>query len=532
MGLVSDFLSEGYFLLFLIITLGIIVGRLKIRKFSLDLSAVIIVALVLGHFGYLVPAEFQTIGLLFFIFTIGIQAGPGFFESFNKNGIKLVMISFVLLFTAALLTKITAHIFNIEGALAVGVFNGALTSTPGLAAAIEATGSPNASIGYGIAYTFGVIGVILLLGLFNIIFKVNLNDEEKKYNDQIAEEFPNVINRNLIVTNSNIDGKTIKELKIGTMSNAVISRVKHGVYAITPTKDTKLHLGDIVKVVGTEDAIKKASVLIGDTTEEDIPLEDNYKVNWVLVTNKKVVNNSLGSLNLTKNYNATITRIRRSGIDITPSAKSRLRFGDKVLVASDNENMRLVMKLLGNEERRLSESNFLPISLGIIIGVLVGAINIPFFGYFNFSLGITGGVLTTALLLSKVGKTGGIIWSMSGNGNQLLRKLGMLMFLSTVGTHAGAQISDTWILYGWSIVIMGAIITVIPMVTAILTGHLILRLNFLTLLGVIAGSMTSTPGLGVIDNKTKSDAASVAYATVYPLALVIMIIFSKILANI
>ena len=532
MQIVSKFLSEGYFLLFLIITLGIIIGSLKIRKFSLDLSAVIIVALILGHFGYIVPIEFQTIGLLFFIFTIGIQAGPGFFDSFKRGGLKLIFISLTLLLSASLLTILLSHIFEIESSLAVGVFNGALTSTPGLAAAIEATGSPNASIGYGIAYSFGVIGVILLLSLFNILFRVDLKKEEEKYKSQLQEEFPEVSNRNLIVENKNIDGKTLGELKIGTMANAIISRIKHDGFASTPIKSTKLFLGDIVKVVGTHEAIKKAEMLIGSPTDEEIPLEEAYNVNWVLVTNKKVINNSLGSLNITKNYNATITRIRRSGIDITPSAGSRLRFGDKVLVACDSENMHYVMKLLGNEKKRLSETNFLPISLGIILGVLIGSISIPFFGYFNFSLGITGGVLTTALLLSKIGKTGNIIWSMSGSGNQLLRKLGMLMFLATVGTHAGAQIADTWDMYGWTIVGIGATITVIPMIVAILTGHLIFKVNFLTLLGVIAGSMTSTPGLGVIDNKTKSEAASVAYATVYPLALVVMIVLSKIMASI
>jgi putative transport protein len=522
--------NQGYFVLFLIISLGIIIGNLKIGKFSLDLSAVILVALVLGHYGYVVPIEFQTIGLLFFIFTIGIQAGPGFFDSFSRGGSKLLLICLILLASAAGLTKIFSYIFDIDKALAVGIFNGALTSTPGLAAAIEATGSANASIGYGIAYSFGVIGVIVCLNLFNTLFKVNIAKEEEKYKNQIAEEFPDITNRNYIVENKNIDGKTLGELKLGSMAHAIVSRVKHLGEASTPNKNTRLFLGDIVKIVGTESALEKAGIIIGSLSTEEIPLEESHKVNWILVTNKKVINKSLGSLNLIKNYNATLTRIRRSSIDITPTADSRLRFGDKVLVACDSENMKNVMKLLGNEEKRLSESNFLPISLGIIIGVIVGSISIPVFGYFDFSLGMTGGVLTTALLLSKIGKTGNIIWSMSGGGNQLLRKLGMLMFLATVGTHAGSQIAETWALYGWTVVPIGIAITIIPMFIAVLVGHYILKLNFLVLLGVIAGGMTSTPGLGVIDNKTSCEASSVAYATVYPMALVLMIIFSKILA--
>ncbi|MFO8066805.1 MAG: TrkA C-terminal domain-containing protein [Bacteroidales bacterium] len=522
--------DEGYFVLFLIITLGILVGKLKIRSFSLDLSAVIIVALVLGHFGLTIPIEFQTIGLLFYIFTIGIQAGPGFFDAFSKIGYKLLIVCTILLISAALLSISLSHLFNIESSLAIGIFNGALTSTPGLAAAIEATDSPLASIGYGVAYPLGVVGVLICLNLFPVIFKVNFKKEEKDYKELLAEEFPSVSNCNFVVENKNIDGKSLGELKFGSMTNAVISRVKHDDFASTPTKDTRLYIGDVVKIVGTEEALEKAKLYIGSKTKEEIPLAENYMVNWVLVTNKKVINKSLGSLNLTKNYNATVTRIRRSGIDISPSASSSLRFGDKVFVASDSDNMRSVMKLFGNNEKRLSETNFLPISLGIIIGVIVGSISIPVFGYFDFSLGITGGVLATALILSKIGKTGNIIWSMSGSGNQLLRKLGMLMFLATVGTHAGAQIADTWELYGWSIVSVGFAITIIPMIIAVIAGYFIFRFNFLTLLGVIAGSMTSTPGLAVIDSKSSSEASSVAYATVYPMALVMMIIFSQLMA--
>ncbi|MFW5793024.1 MAG: aspartate:alanine exchanger family transporter [Bacteroidota bacterium] len=528
----SQFFNEGYFVLFLIISIGIIVGKLKIKSFSLDLSAVIIVALVLGHFGLIVPIEFQTIGLLFYIFTIGIQAGPGFFQAFSKIGYKLLIICSILIISAAALSKSLGYLFDIESSLSIGIFNGALTSTPGLAAAIEATDSPLASIGYGIAYPLGVVGVLICLNLFPLLFKINFKKEEESYKEQLAEDFPEVSNKNFIVENKNIDGKSLMDLKFGSMTNAVISRVKHNGFASTPGKDTRLFLGDIVKIVGTEEALEKAGLFIGSVTDEEIPLEKDYKVNWVLVTNKKVINKSLGSLNITKNYNATITRIRRSGIDISPSAGSRLRFGDKVLVACDGENMRNVMKLLGNNEKRLSETNFLPISLGIIIGIMIGSISIPIFGFFDFSLGITGGVLATALILSKVGKTGNIIWSMSGSGNQLLRKLGMLMFLATVGTHAGSQIAETWSLYGWSIISVGFTVTIIPMIIAFFIGHYLFKFNFLTLMGVIAGSMTSTPGLAVIDGKSSCEASAVAYATVYPMALVMMIVFSQILAAI
>ncbi len=521
---------EGYFALFLIITIGLFIGNLKVKGLSLDLSAVIFVALFLGHLGFEVPIEFQTIGLVFFIFTVGMQAGPGFFDAFKKMGRKLIYICLLLIISAALLGVGFSKYFGIEISLGIGVFTGALTSSTGLAAAIDATDSPLVSIGYGVAYPVGVIGVILFLTFFSNILKIDMKKEEEDYKKQRESKHPEVINRNFVVENKNIDGKTIHELEIGSMTHAVISRIKHKNKTVTPNDKTRLHVGDIIKVVGTAEALAKIEFLIGKPTEEKLPLSGDYTVNWILVTNKSVINKPLKELNLTGYHNATITRIRRSDIDLTPDGNSTLRFGDKVMVACDNENIGKVMKLLGNEERRLSETNFLPVSLGIVIGILIGSLNIPFFGLFDFSLGITGGILTTAIILSNLGKTGPIIWAMSGSANQLLRKLGLLLFLATVGTHSGAHIVDAFANYGWNLFFIGATITVVPLVISILFGRYILKINFALLLGVIAGSMTSTPGLAAIDSRSKTDAPAIGYATVYPVALVFMIIASQLMA--
>lgn len=526
----SEVLYEGYFALFLIITLGIMLGAVKFRGFSLDLSAVVFVALIMGHYGIMVPEAFQTIGLMFFIFTIGIHAGPGFFDAFRKTGRQFLGVCLLLVSTAALLSFALSRLFGLDPLLGVGIFNGALTSTSGLAAAIDVSGSTIPSIGYGVVYPAGAIMAILVIHLLPLVFRVQMKDEEKRYLEKSHEEHPDVTSRNFIVENKNIDGKTIRELGVGTMTRAVISRIKHGNEVYTPAENTKLYLGDIVKIVGTEEALKKVAIMIGPRTDIKIPKAVGHKVNWALVTNKEVINKSLKELNLTAYYNATITRIRRSGIDISPSGNTNLRFGDKLLIASDDENMSKVLQLLGNNEKRLSDTNFLPISLGIIIGVLLGAVNIPVFGFFDFSLGITGGVLITALILSKIGKTGPVIWTMSGGANNLLRKLGLLMFLATVGTHAGAHIADALREYGWTLLWTGMSITIIPMVLTTFIGHFVLRINFATLLGVVAGSMTSTPALAAADAKTETDAASLGYATVYPLAIVLMIIFSKILS--
>lgn len=528
----KEILLEGYFVLFLIISLGIVFGNIRFRGFSLDISAVIFVALFLGHLGFVVPLAFQTIGLLFFIFTIGIQAGPGFFDAFQKMGRQLLVVCLILVGCAAGLSFAFSKIYGIDPSLGVGLFNGALTSTPGLAAAIDITGSPLASIGYGVAYPAGAVLAILVIHLLPMLFRVNMKKEDERYLASMHEEYPEVKTRNFRVENQNIDGKTLRELEIGSMTQAVISRVKHADRAVTPDGQTRLFLGDVVKVVGTPAALHKAGLMIGQPTQEDVPLADAFEVNWVLVTNKAVINKRLQSLNLTAWYGATLTRIRRSGIDLSPTKNSTLRFGDKVLLACEKENMRKVMKLLGNDEKRLKETDFLPISLGILIGVLLGAVRFPFFGLFDFSLGLTGGVLVAAIVLSKLGKTGPVIWSMSGSGNQLLRKLGLLMFLAAVGTHAGADIAGTLGSHGWKLLWIGMAITVLPMIIACLAGHYLLRINFSSLLGAIAGSMTSTPGLAAADAKTETDAASVAYASIYPIALVLMILFSQVLSRI
>ncbi|MFO7998806.1 MAG: TrkA C-terminal domain-containing protein, partial [Bacteroidales bacterium] len=447
----TELFYEGYFVLFLIISLGIVLGNIRFRGFSLDLSAVVFVALLLGHVGFVVPSAFQTIGLLFFIFTVGIQAGPGFFDAFQKLGRQLLLICVILVSTAAALGLILSKAFGIDAYMGVGLFNGALTSTPGLAAAIDITGSPLASIGYGVAYPAGAVLAILTIHLLPWVFRIDMHKEEAKYLETISADFPKITNRNFMVENRNVDGKTLRELEIGSMTQAVISRVRHGEKACTPDGNTRLFLGDVVKVVGTESSLQKAELMIGRKTDEEVPLDEEFEVHWVLVTNKGAINKSLNSLNLTAWYGATVTRIRRSGIDLSPTGTSTLRFGDKVLLACDKHNMRKVMRLLGNNEKRLKETDFLPISLGILIGVLLGKVSIPFFGLFELSLGLTGGVLVAAILLSKLGKTGPIIWSMSGSGNQLLRKLGLLMFLAAVGTHAGADMAETFANYGWKL---------------------------------------------------------------------------------
>ncbi|MFY8187439.1 MAG: aspartate:alanine exchanger family transporter [Flavobacterium sp.] len=522
-----ELLSHSYFVLFLIVFIGFIIGKIKIKGISLDVSAVIFVALFFGHYGVVVPIDFQYIGLVLFIFTIGIQAGPSFFESFKKNGRELATLVVILIFVAGIVTFMIYEFLGVDKNLAIGLLNGALTSTPGLATAIDITGSPLASIGYGIAYPFGVIGVILFVNLLPRFLKLNLNQEEKGLKDIMLKEYPEILAKHFIVENENVIDKSLKDLSIRFMTKAVVSRIKHNNSVIIPENEVILHKGDVVRAVGSNEALERVKLLLGRETKEEIPLDKKYDVRSILVTNKEVIKKTLGELHLEEAHNATITRVRRSGIDLSPSPSLKLQFGDKLVVISSKENMSDVSKIFGND--KLSSTDFLPIALGIILGVLLGKLSINF-GDYAFSLGLTGGILIIALILGRTGKTGPIMWTMTGEANQVLRQFGLLFFLAAVGSSAGSSLESTFEQYGIELFIYGALITLIPMIITTIIARYYFKINILVLLGTLTGGMTSTPGLAATDAMVKSDAPAIAYATVYPIAMVVLIIVVQILS--
>ncbi|WP_430811384.1 MULTISPECIES: aspartate:alanine exchanger family transporter [unclassified Carboxylicivirga] len=527
-----ELLQTSYFALFVIICLGFIIGNIKVKGVSLDISAIIFVALVFGHFGVVMPSILEKIGLILFIYTIGVQAGPGFFDSFREQGRSLAFLATVVILSASVMAYVLYRIFGLEMPIVTGLLTGALTSTPGLAAAIETSNSPLVSIGYGVAYPFGVIGVILFAKFYPKIIRADIKKAEADYEASAESGFPEIKHINLVVENENVIGKTIGQLRVRSMTQAVISRVMSGGHATTPEKKTVLRKGDLVRAVGTQDALEKITMLMGSETDQKIPLDEGYEVQSILVTNSEVVNKSLSLFNLWTNYQATVTRIRRSGIDITPTPSVKLQMGDKVMVACSRENMKQVIRVFGNNDRKLSDTDFFPVAAGIVLGILFGKMSLSFGGSFSFSLGLTGGVLAVSMILARIGRTGPVIWSMSGAANQLLRQLGLMLFLASVGTKAGATIVDTYQNYGAQLFVVGAILTLFPMLMAVVAGYFMKSLNILTLLGTITGSMTSTPGLAAVDSMTDSNATAIAYATVYPVAMVLLVICVQILAAI
>lgn len=528
--MLTDLLQSSYFALFLIVALGFMLGRIQIKKLSLDVSAVIFIALLFGHLGVVIPKELGNFGLVLFIFTIGIQAGPGFFASFKSKGKTLILITILIISSASLTALGLKYLLHIDTPSVVGLIAGALTSTPGLAVAIDSTNSPLASIAYGIAYPFGVIGVILFVKLLPRVMRIDLEKEAKRLEEERKGQYPELKTCIYKVTQPLAAGRTLAQINIRTLTGAVVSRVKCGDEILTPTAHCVLHEGDYIQAVGNEQSLATLADLIGQREEGELPLSNTQAIESVLLTKKDMIDQQLGSLNLQQNFNCTVTRIRRSGIDLAPSPDLHLKFGDKLIIVGEKEGVSGVAGLFGNNEKKLSDTDFFPIAMGIVLGVLFGKLNISFPGGFNFSPGLTGGILMVALFLSAIGKTGPILWTMSAPANQLLRQLGLLLFLAEVGTSAGKNLVATFQDSGWVMFGAGVAITLVPMIVAVVAGLFLFRISVLDLLGTITGGMTSTPGLAAADSMVDSNIPGVAYATVYPIAMVFLILFIQMIA--
>ena len=328
-----------------------------------------------------------------------------------------------------------------------------------------------------------------------------------------------------------VSGYSLMQINARAITGAVISRHKHGEQISIPTAHTVLRENDYIQAVGSDEALNQLATLVGEREEGELPLSHTQEIESLLLTKKDMINKQLGDLNLMKNFGCTVTRVRRSGIDLAPSPDLALKFGDKLTVVGEKEGLKGLARLLGNNAKKLSDTDFFPIAMGIVLGVLFGKLNISFPGGLSFSPGLTGGILIVALFLSAIGKTGPVIWSMSGPANQLLRQLGLLLFLAEVGTSAGKNLVATFQESGWLLFGVGAAITLVPMLIAVIVGRMVFKISILDLLGTITGGMTSTPGLAAADSMTDSNIPSVAYATVYPIAMVFLILSIQIIAT-
>ncbi len=530
MDWISYLQNHQIVLLFIIITLGFMLGRIKVFGISLESSGILFVAILFGHYGFTLNNDFQTFGLVLFIYAIGLQAGPSIFNISKKGSMKYYLLILILLGTGALLTIVLSRWMNVDMNIAIGIFAGAMTSTPGLAAAQESTHSVLSSTGYGVVYPIGVIGVIILIRLLPIVFKVKIKDEEEQVRRLQEKNRKKVITRCALITNREINGKSLIELNFEKITGTVISRIMHKDEVIIPGDDRKLYINDVVRLVGSEKKIKTAIPFLGHETDMQITETARFESRKFVITNPKIVGKKISDLNLRAYYNANITRIRRGGMEFTAEPNQVLSWGDRLRVAGDGTQMDKIGKLFGDELSKLQQGDIFSIILGILVGILAGLIPFSIGKVVSFNLGITGGILLAGLFLSNRGKVGPIIWQVPMSIINFMRELGVTFFLAVVGVKAGSQVLQTIGQEGIKLLVFGAIITLVPMIVMVLIARFKYKILLIELVGLISGGMTSTPGLASAMEITTSQKPLIVYATVYPVAMLLMMIFIKILA--
>ncbi|HID38265.1 MAG TPA: transporter [Calditrichaeota bacterium] len=527
----TDYLQQHQvILLFLIIALGFLFGRVKLWGFSFDSSGILFVAMLFGHLGFTLNTDLQTLGLILFIYAIGLQAGPSVFNISKQRGLTIYLLVFQILAFGASLTFLFSVMLDIDMPLAIGLFSGAMTSTPGLAAAQEATRSTLTSTGYGVAYPFGVIGVVLFIKLLPRIFKVSLKEEEQRHKQLIVGSRPKIIRQNLEITNKTLDGKNLREINFSKTTRTVITRLLHDEEVIIPGPNTRLHTSDIVRIVGLEEDVRSAIPYLGRASDKEIPDIQRLESRRFVVTNKDIVGKTIGELHIHDLYNMNITRIRRSDIEFMAEPNQKLSWGDRVQVVGESSQMPLVRKLFGDEMKKVEYGNIFSIILGILLGIFVGLIPFSIGKAFAFNLGITGGVLLAGLFLSNRGKVGPVIWQVPIPIIAFMRELGLTLFLAVIGIKAGSEIFHIFQADGARLLLAGALITVLPMAVVTWLARKRHKMLLIELAGVLCGGMTSSPGLNAAAGLTESQAPLIMYATVYPFAMILMMVFVKILA--
>ncbi len=517
------------FYLFLIVTFGYMLGNIKIKGFSLDISAILIVALIAGHFGIIIPNDFKFFGLAIFIYAVGLQSGPGFFDVIKQEGLQFNLLAGLVLIIIFLLIYISSVFLNMPQDVADGVFTGAISSAPALAAALEANNSPSISIAFGVVYPFGIIITVIFIRFLPVIFKVDIKKELQKYEEHQKSLHPDIITKNFKITNENFKNNTIYKSQIEKMTLTVIERVESD-HPIDPEKtDAILHYGDIVRISGTPEQLQNLKILLGEEIEESYQFHDNTKVCRLLVTSKDIVGKKIAEIKELKSLGAIITRVRRSGIDIPPYPTLTLRLGDKLYVVVPEKYTSKLKNLIGDNLLKYPAADFLPISLGIVLGIFIGSIPFGLPGVGFVKLSFVGGILVTALILGRLGRTGNLVWQLSPHSNSIMKTLGQLIFLATIGTNSGEYLLESIKLHGFTSVYISIASVITALLSVAFLCRKIFKMNFLDIIGLLSGAMTSTPSLTMANSITKSDYPSISYAAVYPFALVLSIILAQLM---
>ena len=541
-------IGHSILLLSFVIAAGIQLGKIKVFGVSLGITLVLFVGIILGHFGFTINHNvihfFKEFGLILFVYSVGMQVGPGFFSSFKQGGITLNMLACGIVFLGVLTAVILHYATGIPMPTMVGILSGAVTNTPGLGAAQQAFSDMHGvsdntiALGYAVAYPLGVIGIILSIILIKYIFRVSFDKENEQLNSEDSSHTNEAKPISLIVKNPAIFNKTVAELSnLLEHRDFVISRVwrDSNKQIEIASANTVLQENDKVFVITTETDAETIKTFIGEEIDMErkqwIRMESQFINRRILITKPELNGKRLGQLKLRKLYGINITRINRAGVDLVAKPGLTLQVGDRVNVVGTETAVSNVEKVLGNSMKRLNEPNLITIFVGIALGIVLGSIPISFPGIPQpVKLGLAGGLLVVAILISRFGYHYKLITYTTQSANLMLREIGITLFLACVGISAGDGFVDTivnnggfaWIGYGF-------IITFVPLMIIGCIGRYFCKVNYFTLMGLIAGSTTDPPALAYSNATAGNDAPSVGYATVYPLTMFLRVLTAQLL---
>jgi putative transport protein len=534
----SALLTEQMLVLFAILALGSWIGSLSFRGVSLGTAAVFFVGLAFGHFGMTVPKPIMDLGLLLFVYAVGLQAGPRFFRTFRRQGREFVVVAAAAIIAAGIVTVLMARVFNLSWALASGMFTGALTNTPALASTSDAVGriDPSQSaavlVGYGIAYPFSIVAVTLLIPLIPKFLRRTIYDAEADWCNSQSGERTSLSKRQFRVVNANLEGKRLGELDTHRLSQVNISRVQHHGQVVTGTPDVILHVDDIILAVGADEELEKLRVLVGQEVQTEMAANTRTVSREMFVTEEKLAGRRLMDLHVWDRYAVIITRIRRAGVEITPVGTSTLELGDTLRVVGDDAALSEFARLVGGNTRKIDETNMVPFIIGILLGIMVGLIPIPLPNGLSIKLGAAGGALLVSLLLGHFGRIGPFPVYVPVAARNISRELGLMLFLAGAGANAGGQLLTVIRQQGGGVFVAGAAITLVAVAVTVIITHLIYRMNLLSVLGLTSGVMTNPPALAASVQQTATDVPAVTYASAYPVVLIFKILIAQVLVQV
>lgn len=527
-----------------VIAAGVLLGKIKIFGISLGVTFVLFAGIVAGHFGFTGNTSIlnfiQDFGLILFVFCIGLQVGPSFFSSFKKGGVSmnLVAMGIVALNIIVALALYYGLSGRIDMAMMVGILCGAVTNTPGLGAANEALGElgytgPQIAMGYACAYPLGVIGIIASTIVLRYICRVNLQKEEEQIR-QDEEGNPHVkpYMMHLLMHNEALSGKTLSQVSAFLGRDFVCTRILQNGHVSIPTADTVFQMGDQLFIVCAEDDAEAIIAFIGPKIEVNWEKQDTPMVSRrILVTQPKINGKTLGELHFNTMYGVNVTRVNRSGMDLFAARNLTLQVGDRVMVVGPEDAVERVAGVLGNQLKRLDHPNIVTIFIGIFVGILFGSLPVAIPGMPTpLKLGLAGGPLIIAILIGRFGYKFKLVTYTTMSANLMLREIGLVLFLASVGIKAGANFVQT-VVEGDGLLYVGCgfLITVIPLLIMGVVAHWRFKINYFTLMGLIAGSNTDPPALAYANQSSNNDAPSVGYSTVYPLAMFLRIFTAQLL---